>query len=153
MRGRGRSVAIYESLQGGWKVSRKGLARFVWLDAYLGQPVVRGYRGRSYLAICTLLLTRCTTNLHTAKYTRSSFRWPAQMYRPFACLAFLGVSDPRLFSERLRRPQKGHTIPRFTCSRLRYVSRINLVRLVSFFFFFQIYWFEISITKIHENIM
>ena len=103
------------------------MARFVWLDGYLGQPVVRGYRVRSYLAICSLLLTRCTTNLHTAKYTRPSFRCPAQMYRPFALVAKLVHSSAYGGSSRGRdRPRSYAKTSRFPAS----ISRRRLSRHV-----------------------
>lgn len=126
------------------------MARFVWLDGYLGQPVVRGLPlVRSYLAISSLLLTRCTTNLHTAKYTRPSFRCPAQMYRPFALLAKLvhssayGGSSASRPRDRPRSYAKNEPIPRLdistsfiaarVCARA-YVSRVNLSLVVTCYY-------------------
>lgn len=138
MRGRGRSVAISESLQGGWKVRQKGLARFVWFDGYLDQPVVRGYRVRSYLAICSLLLTRCTTNLHTAKYKRPSFRC-RRCTALLHCLPRIPrrTRSPLVLAKIATIARKKDAIPRLMRSASSFtgtcVSWINLVRSIVFY--------------------
>lgn len=126
-----------------------------WLSRPAGRtrlPLVR-----SYLAISSLLLTRCTTNLHTAKYTRPSFRCPAQMYRPFALLAKLvhssayggfsaprprgGRDRPRSYAKKKKKKPSRFpaTISRRRLSRHVCVSRVNLILVVACYYRYACY--------------
>lgn len=100
-----------------------------WLSRPAGRtrlPLVR-----SYLAISSLLLTRCTTNLHhTAKYTRPSFRCPAQMYRPFALVAKLvhSTAYAGITASRPRSYGKNEPIPRHDISTSFIAARVCIAR-------------------------